>query len=119
LQPAGQLKLSPYPAAATAVLVAALLEQAFCGACLLCLSALSTALTVLSGFLLSMAWIGVVLYTVLGEQATQACPMLCKLSTPGTQHLECTSVVNATCLNIISNIATAGSVATKHGENHS
>jgi hypothetical protein len=43
------------------------LLQAFCGACLLCLSALSTALTVLSGFLLSMAWIGVVLYTVLGE----------------------------------------------------
>jgi hypothetical protein len=39
------------------------------GACLLCLSALSTALTVLSGFLLSMAWIGVVVYTVLGKQA--------------------------------------------------
>jgi hypothetical protein len=39
------------------------------GACLLCLSALSTALTVLSGFLLSLAWIGVVVYTVLGKQA--------------------------------------------------
>uniref|UniRef100_A0A383VJH9 Uncharacterized protein n=1 Tax=Tetradesmus obliquus TaxID=3088 RepID=A0A383VJH9_TETOB len=43
---------------------------AFLGACLLCLSALSTALTVLSGFLLSLAWIGVVVYTVLVAVST-------------------------------------------------
>lgn len=49
--------------------------QAFLGAALLATSAFCTALCIVSGLLLSLAWVGVVVYTVLGKLSvhTAAC----------------------------------------------
>ncbi|KAF6265784.1 hypothetical protein COO60DRAFT_1476148 [Scenedesmus sp. NREL 46B-D3] len=73
--PSGKQVPCPQPAAAAAALLLLLpllpcllwfhCLQVFMGLCLLCMSALSMALTMLSVFLLVMAWVGVVVFTLL------------------------------------------------------